>query len=90
MNIRLIRLWFWIIYHTNIISFLRLRQVHEIKVKCGWITNDAQPLRCCKCHSRKFKETDANRIEGQIIKYTLICKDCNNIVGTWAYGHWIH
>jgi len=59
------------------------------QVKEGYISENGTPLKCFKCESKEMSEVNHDYLDGgRILEYDIKCKDCDTIVGSWAYGHW--
>ena len=54
----------------------------------GIINKDFEPIKCDVCGCTEFidnvKEVDA----GITSEFQRHCKNCNRILGYWAYGYW--
>ncbi len=55
----------------------------------GYITKNGTPLKCRFCDCTDLETTDEYFEEHMLVEYTLKCKKCGNIAGTWAYGGWM-
>jgi hypothetical protein len=64
-------------------------QESELKrlYKQGYINIDGKPIICynCDCIDFNYKEYYMEYI---LMEYEVICRNCNKIVGHWAYGYW--
>ncbi len=58
-------------------------------IKLGYIDENLTPLKCLNCNSKNFKNKTIVQDEHGIMEYDVICVDCKNIVGHWAYGNWM-
>jgi hypothetical protein len=69
-----------------------LRTVGEVHIKElvqeGYIDESGKPLKCHKDDCPDLIEVNKFYGETGLEEYSLKCKFCGDIVGTWSFGNW--
>lgn len=53
------------------------------------IERNGQPLKCIKCGFFDFKNINEYYEEtAGLVEFSVLCINCNSIVGHWSYGNW--
>ena len=61
------------------------------QIEDGYIDSKGFPLKCFKCDGEELFQTNSQYLDsigGPLLEYDMKCKNCDTIVGSWAYGHW--
>lgn len=74
--------------HTKDIDSL-----YKLLLKWGYIQDDCTPIKCTHCGSTKLKEINHefggyNIPEGVLCEFEVVCSECGQNCGHWAYGGW--
>ena len=54
----------------------------------GYINTDSSPKTCMYCGNKKFYHKTIDSIGYTITEEKILCKNCDEMVGYWAYGHY--
>lgn len=76
------------------ISPIQMRLSVWWQIKRGYIDKDLTPLKCPYCKSHNIETCNEqiggwNIPDGCLTEYDARCKDCDEIIGHWAYGSWM-
>lgn len=69
-----------------VIADKKLEQMIEKAIKDGYIDKDLSPLKCGSCNSRNLDETIRSCINDISCEAEIVCVDCGETCGYWAYG----
>ena len=66
---------------------------YKLLLKYGYIKEDCTPIKCTKCGSTNLEDSNRqiggyNIPDGVLCEFEVICTDCGNTCGHWAYGGW--
>jgi hypothetical protein len=68
---------------------MTLEKYIQIMIEDGyWAKEDLQPIKCVDCESKDLEDFDYDYISHMVCEYSRRCKDCNKVLGHWAYGNW--
>lgn len=57
-------------------------------IKNGYISENGHPLKCMWCDSPNLRSDNFSHFNHTVCEYDIVCNDCDEIVGHWAYGSW--
>lgn len=53
-----------------------------------YFKTDGTPIKCTKCGSKNLNDLSKYESSGIIIEMDILCSDCDEVLGYWAYGSW--
>jgi hypothetical protein len=57
-------------------------------IEQGYIQADGTPIKCTNCESKNIGMKNEMYISYGLCEYEKYCRDCGQLLGYWAYGHW--
>ena len=70
----------------KIISNEEFEQALQIAIHKGYITEDGCPQICGNCGSHNLESVTMDRINHTVCEVKVVCADCGDTCGHWAYG----
>ncbi len=74
--------------YQDIIKIQDTEEYLKQMISHGYIKEDGEPLKC-ECECTDFKEVPTDYIDNTVCEFNSVCKDCNSVLGNWAYGSWM-
>lgn len=57
-------------------------------IQGDYLDKSLVPLKCTECNSENFTENAKSIDAGVVSESELICAECGQVLGYWAYGYW--